>query len=398
MRVHCFHSGNLQVPVANAVQTMHVCEAFAREGAQVVLFYPRYLWGNALAASECHAYYGVDNRFRLRGLAAPFSATLMTLPAYLPAAKLVAYAWESLRDALAPPSRRSDVVYTRCATAAAAMPFLGRLRGRSRPLVVFEAHEFPRDQARARTLRHVDAIVAITRATADELHARLGFPSERLLVAPDGVPDAWLEPIARDEARRRLGLRPEQPLAVYTGRLHPDTISMLFDAAERLRDRADLVLVGAPQGKPSGQQEELAALRERARARGLGITLVGPVRADDARLYQSAADVLVAPYSGALRWARYTSPLKIFEYMAAERPMVVSDLPVLHEVLEHDRSAWFVPAANGAALGDGVVALLDRPEVAARIASQARAEAPRYTWTSRARAILAFIERLRARR
>jgi len=397
MRIHCFHSGNVQAPAANAVQTMHVCEAFAREGAEVVLFYPRYLWGNAFPARECHAYYGVEQRFRLRGLAAPFTATLMTTPLYLPAAKLFAYAWESARDALAPPSRRSDVLYTRCATAAAGLPFLARLRGRARPLVVFEAHEFPRDRARARTLRHVDAIVAITRATADELHERLGFPSERMLVAPDGVPDAWLEPIARDDARQRLGLRPERPLAVYTGRLHPDTLAMLFEAAERLRERAELVLVGAPPGKPAEQQRQLAALRQRARTGGLEITLVGQVRADDARLYQAAADILLAPYSGALRWARYTSPLKIFEYMAAQRPMVVSDLPVLHEVLEHDRSAWLVPPASGAALAEGVCALLDQPRVAARLAARARAEAPRYGWTSRARAILAFLDRLRTR-
>jgi glycosyltransferase involved in cell wall biosynthesis len=118
----------------------------------------------------------------------------------------------------------------------------------------------------------------------------------------------------------------------------------------------------------------------------------GPVRVETVRLYQSAADVLIAPYSGALRWARYASPLKIFEYMAAGRPMVVSDLPVLHEVLQHEETAWLVPAADGAAIAGGVRALLERPDLAARIGRRARLEAPKYAWNQRAKAIVDFIE------
>jgi glycosyltransferase involved in cell wall biosynthesis len=317
----------------------------------------------------------------------------MKRPAYLPAAKLVAYLVEAVRDGMSPPQERCSVFYTRCATAALAMPVLRRLRPGPRPLVVFEAHEYPRDQARAEGLRHVDAIVAITRGTAEELRTALGFPADRILVAPDGVPDAWLDPIEKEDARRRLGMRPERPLVVYTGRLHPDTVPLLLETAEGLRDRADLVLVGAPPGEPAESREALEQLREQARSRGLvGVQFVGPVRVEDVRLYQSAADILIAPYSGTLRWARYASPLKIFEYMAAGRPMVVSDLPVLHEVLEHEVTAWLVPAADGAAMAAGVSTLLDRPDLAARIGRRAREEAPKYAWSRRAKAIVEFIE------
>ncbi len=392
MRVHYVHSANVQIPSANAIQTMHMCEAFVRQGGDVELSYPRYLWGNQVPFAECHAYYGVG-RFRLRPLAAPFTSGLMKRSAYLPAAKLWAYFVETVRDAIAPRPQRCDVIYTRCATAALVMPLLRRLRPGARPLVVFEAHEYPRDRRRANGLRYVDAIVAITHAAAHELHAGLGFPRDRILVAPDGVPEAWLEPIEKDEARRRLDVRSERPLVVYTGKVHPDTVPLLFDAAEGLRDRADLVVVGAPPGEPAHSRDRIAELQERVRAGGLAMRFVGPVRLDRVRLYQSAADVLIAPYSGTLRWARYASPLKIFEYMAAGRPMVVSDLPVLREVLQHEGAAWLVPPADGLAVAEGVKTLLDRPDLAARIASRARDEAPKYTWSRRAKVIIEFLER-----
>lgn len=392
MRVHYLHSTNVQIPSANAVQTMHMCESLAGEGADVDLSYPGYLWGNVVPLAACHAYYGVAPRFRLRPLPAPFTPALVTQSAYLPAAKVLAYAVEAARASLGSPARRPDVIYTRCATAALVMPLLGRLMAGVRPLVVFEAHEYPRDRKRARALRHVDAIVAITRVTADELQTRLGFPGERVLVAADGVPETWLSPIDKVEARQRMNLRAERPLAIYTGRVHPDTAPLLFQAAEVLRHRADVVVVGAPPGDPAESAHRLRQLQERARVLGLSMLFLGGVRVEDVRWYQTAADVLLAPYSGTLRWARYASPLKIFEYMAAGRPMVVSDLPVLHEVLRHDENAWFVPAADGSALAAGVMRLLDDPELAARISSTAREHAREYTWTRRAKTIIRFLE------
>lgn len=396
MRIHYFHSTNVLIPSANAVQTMHMCEAFARQSAHVELFYPRYLRGNLVPPTECYAYYGVEDLFRLCALSAPFAPALMKLPAYLPAAKLLAYLAQAMRDGMSASTERCNVIYTRCATAALAMPFLYRLLPGPRPLVVFEAHEYPRDRMRAKGLRHVDAIIAITRATAEDLRTELGFPADRIFVAPDGVPDAWLKPIEKEDARQRLGLRTERPLVVYTGRLHPDAVPLLFDTAEGLRDRADLVLVGATPGEPSESREALEQLCAQAASRGLvAMQFVGLVRAEQVRLYQSAADILIAPYSGTLRWARYASPLKIFEYMAAGRPMVVSDLPVLHEVLQHEGAAWFVPAADGAAMAEGVRTLLDRPDLAAGIGRRAREEAPKYTWSRRAKAVLEFIEHRR---
>ena len=69
----------------------------------------------------------------------------------------------------------------------------------------------------------------------------------------------------------------------------------------------------------------------------------------DAERVRMACDVLLAPYrrqvytSGGSDISRWMSPLKIFEYMAAGKAIVCSNIAVLHEVLTHKENAWFCP-------------------------------------------------------
>ena len=88
----------------------------------------------------------------------------------------------------------------------------------------------------------------------------------------------------------------------------------------------------------------------------------------------------------------HTSPLKLFEYMAAGRPIVASDLPSLREVLRHGDNAWLVQPDDPAALAQGIQHLLAEPALAARLAAQAQEEVQAYTWEQRAERILSFVE------
>jgi glycosyltransferase involved in cell wall biosynthesis len=81
---------------------------------------------------------------------------------------------------------------------------------------------------------------------------------------------------------------------------------------------------------------------------------------------------------------RYTSPLKLFEYLMMGRPIVASDLPALREVLTHEETALLVPAGDPTALAGAVTRLMDDPALAASLAARARALAPAFTWSARA--------------
>ena len=109
-------------------------------------------------------------------------------------------------------------------------------------------------------------------------------------------------------------------------------------------------------------------------------------------LYQAAADVLVLPNTAQAAISReHTSPLKLFEYMAAGRPIVASDLPSLREVLRHGDNAWLMQPDDPAALAQGIQHLLAEPALAARLAAQAQEEVQAYTWEQRAANILRFV-------
>ena len=96
------------------------------------------------------------------------------------------------------------------------------------------------------------------------------------------------------------------------------------------------------------------------------------------------ATVLVLPNVPSAISERYTSPLKLFEYLTMGRPIVASDLPAMREVLTHEETALLVTAGDPQALALAVRRLADAPVLAARLATGARMLAAAYTWDRRA--------------
>jgi glycosyltransferase involved in cell wall biosynthesis len=86
----------------------------------------------------------------------------------------------------------------------------------------------------------------------------------------------------------------------------------------------------------------------------------------------------------------FTSPLKLFDYMAAGVPIVASDLPALREVLRHEENALLARPGDPDAFAAAVRRLLADPVLAARLGRQARADVDGYSWDARAHALLDF--------
>jgi glycosyltransferase involved in cell wall biosynthesis len=123
------------------------------------------------------------------------------------------------------------------------------------------------------------------------------------------------------------------------------------------------------------------------------ITLTGFVENRRLALYQAAGDILLMPYgqmiagSGGGNSADICSPMKMFEYIAAGRAILASDLPVLREVL-NESNAVFCTADDLKSWEAGLKFLLDDPQFMHRISGQARADASGYSWVSRAEKII----------
>jgi len=108
--------------------------------------------------------------------------------------------------------------------------------------------------------------------------------------------------------------------------------------------------------------------------------------------YLKSADVLILPNSGKKDVSRYwTSPMKMFEYMASQRPIVASDLSSIGEVLSENNSILVEPD-NPQALAEGIKKVLDDKELSQRISQQAYIDVKKYTWDKRAQKILDFVK------
>src|SRR5690606_4186482 len=101
----------------------------------------------------------------------------------------------------------------------------------------------------------------------------------------------------------------------------------------------------------------------------------------------------VQTFSGGTDIGRWTSPLKMFEYMAAKKPIICSDLPVLREVMNHE-SNCLVCAPEAPEKWASAMKRLASDEVLGRnIATQARNDfVAKYTWTRRAERILESLQ------
>ena len=85
---------------------------------------------------------------------------------------------------------------------------------------------------------------------------------------------------------------------------------------------------------------------------------------------------------------RYFSPMKLFEYMAAGRAILSSDLPVLREVLS-DENSLLLPPGDLDAWEAGLLGLRDDSAKRAALAANSLRDAQNFGWEARAARILA---------
>jgi glycosyltransferase involved in cell wall biosynthesis len=211
-------------------------------------------------------------------------------------------------------------------------------------------------------------------------------------VAPDGVDmNRFRPPLTTAEARRELGLG-DGPWVVYVGGLYAGRgLETLFDAVAGLPVK--LLIVGGH------DESEVAQWRERAQAAGVTeVCFAGyqpPARVPP---YLFAADILAMPYSANTKTPSgedttgWMSPLKLYEYLAAGRPIVGSDLPALRTVLQPEENALLAPPDDKVGLRTAMQRLLADGDLAARLAANARQTAAAHSWVARARTLLGLVD------
>jgi glycosyltransferase involved in cell wall biosynthesis len=123
------------------------------------------------------------------------------------------------------------------------------------------------------------------------------------------------------------------------------------------------------------------------------VVLTGFVENSRLPLHLAAAEVLMIPFERIIRGssggnsADICSPMKLFEYMAAGRAILTSDLPVIHEVLT-ETNACFAPPEDLPAWQESLSALIKDPPLTRKLGENAREDARQYSWKERERRAL----------
>lgn len=380
---------------ANGIQSMETCHALASRGHDVALLVRP---DSQDPPRDPFAFYGVPSVASLRIEVVPIGG-----PA---AAKRTGYLTFAFARALG--HARQDVIVTRDLGLASLL--LRVPRSRRAPLV-YEAHGIAADTAaalpqllsgaaaasrsklrrlaarEARVWRGADGYVTITAGLKAELERRFG-PRPHVAVVPDGTKIGDGGRGSGDEGRGK------GPFTIgYAGHLYPwKGVEILIEAVMALPDTRGLV-VGGHALEPDLDRLKAYALDIDCASR---VEFTGAVPPGDVKGQLARADVLLLPNRPSAISDRFTSPLKLFEYMAAGRPIVASDLPSIAEVLTQERNALLAEAGNPEAFVAAIRRLKADADLGERIARQARDDVREYTWAKRAARLDALFHQITA--
>jgi glycosyltransferase involved in cell wall biosynthesis len=224
-------------------------------------------------------------------------------------------------------------------------------------------------------LHAADALAPISQTLAESLRETYSdLPP--MQVVPSGAMPAESEDVPLS---RRKGV-------IYAGQLYAwKGVHNLIAAMAHLPGET-LTLVGG------NKETDLEEAREVARKHGVLQRLIftGHVPHHEVQRHVRQARCSVVPLGTDLLARRFTSPIKVFEYMAAGTPIVASDLPTIREVLRDEVSALLAPPGDALGLAARIKRLLTDDQLADRVRTRALADLGRYTWGVRARSIIEF--------
>jgi glycosyltransferase involved in cell wall biosynthesis len=331
MQFHYISASTLPSRAANAVHVVQQCHALARAGADLTLYARRSVEQADRLPELLSAAYGVDSS----------AWRLITYHGRLhraAAARTAALALARLPGQSTPIAILSRNLYA---------AFVGGVLQRRR--LIYEAHDLEygarKALQRAIITRPWVVTVGISEALVRHLVAHHGVRPTRSIVLHDAAPGG-MQPLPREHRRRQItAFVPEaagswDAVAAYFGHLYPGRGIEIIEAMARARPRVLFAVFG-------GNDTEIHS--RRASTLLPNLTFAGHVPHAAARQAMLGADVLLMPYQRSVSvgtanrdTAAWMSPMKMFEYLASGVPIISSDLPVLREVLAHERNALLV--------------------------------------------------------
>ncbi|HEU5114900.1 MAG TPA: glycosyltransferase family 4 protein [Candidatus Paceibacterota bacterium] len=365
---------NARIPTekAHGYQITRTCSEWKKLGHDVTLVVP--LRDNPIK-EDAFSFYGIEQNFEVKQVPSfdwiRFSWVLGSLAFVLSSRAFIRALSKSMPD-------RNAVIFSRDASLVAFFAERGYA-------AIYNAHNWPEQPERVvRLLSKAKGIVCNSPGTEEAVKKSLSLPTVVVHNAAD--PNPFLKTDIRN-LRSELDLPQDKKIVTYVGHLYGwKGADMILSLAERFKDErnVEFAVIG-------GTKRDIARFSADIIKREIGnVSLLGFQRKELIPKYLAASDVLILPNAASTEESvRYTSPLKLFEYMAAGKPIVASDLPSIHAVLP-PHAGFFAAPGDVDAFQLALYSALSKEGPAK--ADYALSESKKYLWQSQAKISSDFIE------
>lgn len=276
----------------------------------------------------------------------------------------------------------ADFIYSR----ELSICFLLSLFGKN---VIFEDHEprMSKQRLYAFFLKNIKKKTVVAAGLA-ELYESFGVDKRSYIIAPNGVDPREFNMVNRDSNiwQREFGFDAVDRVVLYTGHFYKwKGVYTLLDCANSISSFAKVVIIG-------GTELDRESIKKYIKANDINnVFIKGFVPHSSVVKYIKSADVLVLPNTAQEeRSFKYTTPIKLFEYMRAEVPIAASRIKSFDFYLKDGFNALLFEPDNPEDMSKKIIRLLNDDLLAKKIAKAALGDSEQYTWEKRVKKILAF--------
>jgi glycosyltransferase involved in cell wall biosynthesis len=262
-----------------------------------------------------------------------------------------------------------------------------------RAKLVYDSHELWSDPAHRNSLqpwifdvgvrmekylaRRADAVMTPSPSYAHQMAKTMNI-APPIVVRNVPVARSLDSPVeGRESLHDKLGAAHDVPIVLHLGQIGRGRgLETIFLAMAEVQAPAILVLLG------EGQPKDLDLLKTQARTLGITdrICFVPPVASDEVCRLCADATIGVTMIESICLSYNLTLPNKIFEYLQAGLPVVVSNIPEMAGIVKNYGVGETVPEGNASKLGNTLNRLLNSPETLARYRENAVSAARQLNW------------------
>lgn len=368
--------GRLPTEKAYGLATVKICEAFADIGYDVEIVAP-YLWSSVQEKQDLFRFYGIKKNFKIKKI---FSIDFMSFGFLLRLTfllRIISFSIFALIYALFKYKKELEniIFFSHDHLPLCLLSFL--------PVkIIYDIHHFPdKNFVYKRVMKKSSGFAVQTKWKIKALEDSFKIKQSKIVYWPNGTDIVKFKSnISKKEAREKLGLPIDKKIVLYTGQLFDWKGVDTLIRTVRLLDNENvfIYIVG-------GQSEDVQKLRKKIpEASSEHILFISFQPHDLIPIWLKAADVLVLPNTARQKVSLfYTSPMKLFEYMASGRPIVASAIPSVLEII-NEENAFLAQPDSPESFMEKIKFVLEFPQEAERIARKAESEAEKYTWENRA--------------